>query len=80
MDTWRNLNPELEHRLWDEAAIASFDQIEELLGEMPDRRGESRTDHLRVLIVPSLGVTFRVFAETGVVVVVDAWVIRRKHG
>jgi mannosyltransferase OCH1-like enzyme len=24
MDTWRNLNPELEYRVWDEAAIASF--------------------------------------------------------
>lgn len=44
-----------------------------------NKQGESRTEDLRVLIVPPLGVTFRVFAETSVVVVVDAWVIRRKH-
>ena len=54
----------LEH-IWTYAsdigpAIRAFDTIEELLTAAPEDQGESRAGGRRVLIVPPLGIIYRV--------------------
>jgi len=60
-------------------ATESFDQIESILSRDADQQGESRTQNLRILIVPPLGVVFEAFPDSGEVIVVDAWLIRPKR-
>jgi hypothetical protein len=68
-------------RLWtasaDRRAVTlAADAIDRLLREDPHRRGESRQDTTRVLLVPPLGVDFEVLAADRMVHVMAVWAYR----
>jgi hypothetical protein len=70
-------------RIWTEAddigpTLHAFDEVEALLQDEPEQQGESRARGRRILIVPPLGVVFRVQPRLGEVYVLDAWVFGRK--
>ena len=52
---------------------AASDEIDRLLRRDPENQGESREDDLRILLVPPLGVTFKVDSPNRIVHVLDVW-------
>jgi hypothetical protein len=58
-----------------QSGIRAYDAVEELLSTDAELTGESRDEGRRIVIVPPLGVLFRVLPESGEVRVVDAWLI-----
>jgi len=51
-------------------------EIDELLRDAPEAIGESRGDGRRILLVPPLGVLFRVFPQDPHVYVLTVWHFR----
>jgi len=61
----------------DRSAVASAaNTIDTLLREDPHRQGESRFGAVRVLLVPPLGIDFKVLEEDRLVKVVAVWTVR----
>jgi hypothetical protein len=58
-----------------QAALEAFDMVEAALCLDAHDQGESRTDDLRILIIPPLGVLFQARPKQQEVLVVDAWLI-----
>ena len=57
------------------AVTAATSQIDHQLARDPDNVGESRPKGRRVLLVPPLGVIYRVNTQTRVVTVIRVWYI-----
>ena len=62
-----------------QSALQAFDLIEQQLSIDADEKGESRPGNRRILIVPPLGVIFRARPDLGEVMILDAWVIRKRN-
>lgn len=60
-----------------DAALKAFDELEEILGTDAHLKGESRDEARRILLVPPIGIIFRVKQELGEVLVLDAWMFSR---
>jgi hypothetical protein len=58
-----------------EAITHSVSEIDKRLAGDPANEGESRSAGRRVLFVPPLGVRFRVYSNTPIVVVLRAWLL-----
>jgi len=56
-----------------DAVTQSAREIDELLRDDPEDVGESRADGRRILLVPPLGVLFRVFPQDPHVYVLTVW-------
>jgi len=71
-------------QIWTHAAdigpsVRAFDEIERLLATAPEEQGESRASGRRVLIVPPLGIIYRVQSRLQEVYVQEAWEFRRRQ-
>lgn len=55
------------------AITQSSFEIDERLEDDPDEEGESRFEGRRILLVPPLGVTFRIQEEDRTVLILDVW-------
>lgn len=62
-----------------EPLFRAMHRIDELLGSNPNDTGESRGDFERVYIEPPLSVTFEVFDDERLVVVLRARFVRPRH-
>ncbi len=61
-----------------QSALQAFDAIEHQLRTDAEQQGESRAGDRRILIVPPLGVIFRARPEIGEVMILDAWMVRKR--
>jgi len=61
-----------------DAGIQAFDAIEQLLTDNPELQGESRGGQRRILIIPPVGVLFRIIQDAAQVLIIDAWMIRSR--
>jgi hypothetical protein len=53
-------------------------RIDQLLRHRPELLGESREDDRRILLVPPLGVKFRVLEDDRIVRVLDVWLFEAR--
>jgi hypothetical protein len=60
------------------AITAAANEIDATLREAPYDTGESRSEGRRLLIVPPLGAVFHIDAQRRTVVILRAWVFRRR--